>query len=141
MRFAVLVLGGADIDPGLASAIVVDHPLLVGVSEWREKALACKVSDEAWLRQHGNVGRAACLGVDHDLLLIVLRRGVFYVSARGLTEIFENDLYVGLVVATPRTEYGEGFTLEINLFQVIKIGPMELGIFAGFVFQFSKGWC
>jgi hypothetical protein len=49
---------------------------------------------------------------------------------------------VGFVVAAPWAEYGESFALEINLLQFVKIGPGELRIFAGLVFEFGKsGGC
>jgi hypothetical protein len=122
----------------LTGTIVFDHPGLVGVSERRKEALARKVGDEARLRQHGDICRAACLGVNYDLLLVVFRGRIFYVSAGCFTEILENNLNMALVVTAPGTEYGESFALEINLLQFIKIGPGELGIFARLIFEFGK---
>ena len=48
---------------------------------------------------------------------------------------------MGLVIAAPRSEDGESFALEINLFQFLKISPSEFGIFAGLVFEFGECGC
>ena len=81
---AVLVLVGAEIDPGLAGAVIVLDPVGGVVAERRQQALRRQILDQAGLRQDGDVGRAAGLRVDDDLLLVVLRRGIFDLDAGRL---------------------------------------------------------
>ena len=87
---AVLVLEGAEIDPGLAGAVILLDPVGGVVAERRQQALRSQILDQAGLRQNGDVGRAAGLRVDDDLLLVVLGRRIFHVDAGRLGEILEN---------------------------------------------------
>ena len=103
-----------------------------------QKALACEIGDQAGLRQDGNVGRAAGLRVDDDLLLVVFRRGIFHVSAGGFTEVFENNLNMGFVVAAPGSENREGFALEVNLLEIVEVGPVKLASSPGLYFSSAK---
>ncbi len=56
------------------------------------------------LRQNGDIRRATGLGVDDDLLLVVLGRGVTDLNARGVREIGEHGLDERLVLAAPGAE-------------------------------------
>ena len=87
------------------------------------------------------LGGRAGLGVDHDLLLVVLGRGILHLGAGGLTEIFEHGLDELLVVAAPGAEDGERLALEVDLLQFVEIGPVEARVLARLELQLSHGRC
>ena len=99
------------------------------------KPLRGEVGDQAGLRQDGDVGRAAGLRVDDDLLLVVLRRGVFDVDAGGFREIGEHAADELLVLAAPRPEDRQRLALEVDLLELFEIRPIEAFVLARLEFQ------
>ncbi|CCV09887.1 hypothetical protein MESS4_120008 [Mesorhizobium sp. STM 4661] len=140
-RLAVLVLEGSEIDPGLAGAVIVLHPIGGVVAKRRQQALRGQVLDQARLRQHGDVGRAAGLRVDDDLLFVILRGGIFELDAGRFREIVENAAHQALVLAAPRPEDRQRLALEVDLLELFVIRPVEAGVFARLEFQFGLRRC
>jgi hypothetical protein len=97
-------------------------------------ALGGEVGQKARLRENENVGGRARFRVDHGLLLIVLGRGILDLGTGGLAEIFEHHLHMGFVITAPGSENRQGFTLQVNLLQVLEVLPVE-GAFARLVLE------
>ncbi len=127
----VLALVGREIDPGLAGRIIVEQPLLSIIAERRQVALGRQVANQARLRQDGNIGRAAGLGVDDDLLFVVFRGRIFELDAGRLDEIGIDALEERFVLAAPGSEDRQRLPLEVvTLLEFLEARPVEFGIFA-----------
>jgi hypothetical protein len=79
------------------------------------KPLRGEIGHQARLRQDGDVRRAAGLRVDDDLLLVVLRGGIFGSMPVASREIGENAAEERFVFAAPRSEDRQRLALEIGV--------------------------
>ena len=133
---AVLALVGAKLHPAVTRRVIVLDPGGRLFAQGCQKALGGEIGNQTRLRQHRDIGRRAGLGVDDDLLLVILGRGIIDRSAGRSREIGKNAFDQRLIFPTPRPE-----DLHRLPAQIIRGGesiiarPVETGVLAGFEFQ------
>ncbi len=131
----ILAFVGAKLRPVRARSIILGQPGLRLVTKRCNKPLAHQLGNQTRLRQDGDVGRAACLRVDEDLLFIPFGRRIIDLHAGRGAEIGQNGFNQNLILAPPGTKDRQRLAIQIGrLVKRLVAVPIETA-FAHWEFQ------